>query len=107
MAGRIGAAAIVAWLVGALFACDDLRQDVLDCEEAVAVLEHCCGVPGTNFSCVYSSGCGTTYPDISIPESQCIRSESCETLVATGVCSRAQQAHATETAEDDAGGLCP
>ena len=68
-----------------------LREDELECEQAAAVLDECC----PNFSpqglnCSYSTGCGsTTYPTLSIGESQCIQEMSCETLVAKGVCDRA------------------
>ncbi|HEY8092061.1 MAG TPA: hypothetical protein VIF09_29570 [Polyangiaceae bacterium] len=113
-AGRIGAAVVVAWIGSALFACADLREDELDCEEAVSVLEHCCsGFPSSNVSCVYESeGCSTVYPDIPLAESKCIRSESCESLVSSGVCARAAARageHATSSGDagDVGAGVCP
>ena len=112
--GRIGAGVVAVWIATVLFACADLRQDELDCEEAVSVLEHCCpDFPATSVSCVYdSSGCSTVYPDIPIDESKCIRSESCESLVSTGVCARAlARAGEHATSSEDAGsvgaGVCP
>ena len=40
--------------------------------------------------CIYETGCSPQIPAISIQQSQCIRGESCSTLVASGVCERAQ-----------------
>jgi hypothetical protein len=96
-------------VVGA-FACgDSLRQDELDCEEAVSYLNGCC--PGfqatSNLQCVHGEGCGnTTFPAISQDLSTCIRSESCQDLVATGVCSRIEAAYAPGNALYG-GALCP
>jgi len=83
---------LIAAIVGVLFACGDMRQDELDCEEAVSHLQSCCpGFDSSAIQCTYSSGCGTTqYPAIATPQSQCIRGEDCSTLVASGVCKRAQ-----------------
>jgi hypothetical protein len=77
------------------FACGDaLRQDELDCEEAVSYLDGCC--PGFQASstlrCEYidNGGCAApTLPGISEDQSACIRSKSCATLQQTGVCARA------------------
>ena len=114
--GRIGAGVVAVWIATVLFACADLRQDELDCEEAVAVLKDCCpDFPVTMVSCVYeSSACSTVYPDFPVSESQCIRSQSCSSLVSTGVCARAQaqaEAHGgastTEADTASAAGVCP
>jgi len=74
-------------------ACGDMRQDELDCEEAVSHLQECCpGFTGNNVECTYVSGCaGTTYPEISYDQSRCIRGESCDALVRSGVCERTRQ----------------
>ena len=108
-------------LAGALFACsstrstsggdehddNNFRADVIECEDALDRLEHCC--PGfdaapvlCNFFHSKSSGCGTVSTDnvtpaLSRDESECIRETSCESLVATKVCDRAQLARAYES----------
>jgi hypothetical protein len=74
------------------FACGDpLRREELDCEEAVAYLQHCCpGFSGNDFRCLYDPGCdSSTVPDIGESESACIRGESCAQLQESGVCTRA------------------
>jgi hypothetical protein len=93
--GRIGAALVTAVGLAVLFACGGpLRQDELDCEEAVSVLEGCCpDFAGSSVQCVETDSCnGATYPAISEDDSACIRRESCAELVSSGVCQRAQQA---------------
>jgi hypothetical protein len=81
---------------------DDLREDVLYCEEAVAALSECC--PGFSqsgsLSCQYSydyypaQSCGgsshteSTTPDLSLAESRCILALTCDALVAQRVCER-------------------
>ncbi len=86
---------VVAALRCFVFACDDLRQDELDCEEAVAQLQHCCkGLDVRQIACEYvPSSCeaSPTYPDISIQESHCVRDQDCDSLVSSGVCQRAAQ----------------
>ena len=97
---RLGTASVTAATFAVLFACGGpLRQDELDCEEAVSVLEGCCaGFRGSALQCQYTSDCnGTTYPAITVDASACIRGESCSELVSTGVCQRAQQARSYTT----------
>jgi hypothetical protein len=91
--GRYGSAVLIAPAVALVFACGDaLQQDELDCEEAVSYLEGCCaGFDTRSLRCV-DDGCGGQQPDISESQSACIRARSCEELVASGVCQRAQQA---------------
>jgi hypothetical protein len=83
--------ALAALGLTALMADGGLREDEIDCEEAVAHLQACC--PGftqtETLQCTYSDGCGVVEPAISIPQSQCILAESCEALVSGGVCARA------------------
>ncbi len=98
---RVPSSIVVGLGIGVLFACGDpLRQDELDCEEAVSVLEGCCpGFYGSELQCVYSAPqtCGpTTYPALSEDAAACIRGESCSQLVSSGVCARAQAARAYE-----------
>jgi len=99
-------------VVRALFACksdDDSdeddnqwREDVIQCEEAVARLQKCC--PGFDASRVlcnyyysYNSGCGssetnTTDPALNESESRCVLATTCDDLVAKKICDRAQEA---------------
>jgi|SRR5579883_1889843 len=108
--GPLGVAALVA----ALFACgdgsvhdnDNFREDVLLCEDAVSYLADCCpGFDPHAIACQYSydykpGGCDTgpttdsVSPALSVGESRCITSLTCDTLRGTGVCQRAQNATA-------------
>jgi hypothetical protein len=79
-----------------LFGCN-MREDELECEEAVAHLASCC--PGFNtrgLNCSYEtrSGCteSTYYPVFGIDESKTIRAASCDALITSGGCATAQQA---------------
>ncbi|MEO6418544.1 MAG: hypothetical protein ABIP39_04015 [Polyangiaceae bacterium] len=99
-----------AYAVGAVFsvliACtgevhdhDQLREDVLYCEEAVSALSECCPgfkerntivcnyaydyIPG---SCGSSSTSSSTAPDLSVSESRCILGATCDSLQAHGIC---------------------
>ena len=92
-----------------LMADGGLREDEIDCEQAVAHLQECC--PGfaqsETLQCVYSDGCGVTEPAISIPQSQCILGESCEQITASGLCSRAAMLSSPSTSSDNAGPPTP
>jgi len=72
-----------------------IRQDEFDCENAYAHLQQCCtGVALPPITCRYvAGGCdeGPTYPDLSIAESDCIRSQSCDVVRATGMCEGVSQ----------------
>jgi hypothetical protein len=81
-------------LVGVVLACTGLRDDELQCEDAVGHLEQCCPtyVPG-NIVCLEPSDCedeNRSYPLLSITDSTCIRGESCAELQSSGVCDRAK-----------------
>ncbi len=84
--------ALAALGMSTLMADGGLREDEIDCEEAVAYLQQCC--PGfaqtETLQCEYFDGCGVIEPAISIPASQCIVSETCAQLVSSGVCARAK-----------------
>lgn len=120
MGRRVSAGAAATLLVCALFACsprstsdgdehddNNFRADVIECEDALERLERCC--PGfdsapvlCNFFHSKSTGCGSVNTDnvkpaLSQDESQCIRDTSCDSLVATKVCERAQLARAYES----------
>jgi hypothetical protein len=89
-----------------------LRNDEVDCEEAVKRMEDCC--PGFNHDavqCVFNDGCGISYPDLTPGESSCIIGASCNALLGAGVCQRVEQrsAHSNdpEMPEGLAGEICP
>lgn len=80
-----------------------LREDELDCEQAVAHLASCCPAFDPSLvDCTYSSTCGITYPALNVDESQCIVGLSCEAIVAAGLCERTQDLSSTHI-EDDGG----
>lgn len=77
-----------------------LRQDEVECEEAIATLLDCCPAFDRNtLSCTYTDGCGITYPDLTPGESECIFDKSCSELRARGICERvvARGAYANRT----------
>ncbi|GEM_PF-4999269 len=81
----------------------DFRRDELECEEAVARLERCCGaLPPERVSCDFEEwecdgseeDCGcmgetTVFPDLHGDTAGCIRLHSCDELRAAGVCASA------------------
>jgi hypothetical protein len=87
---------------------DELREDVLSCEEAVAHLGACCPhFDPTLLRCQYhydyvqsedactgrvSSSTDEEHPALSLDESRCIRDRACGDLITDGVCDRAQLA---------------
>jgi len=81
---------------------DNFRSDVMACEEAVARLDACCpDFDATKIDCGFhynrSSGCGVSSsssknPAFNVSESTCIKTSSCNALVGSGVCGRAQAA---------------
>lgn len=109
---RIPAGVFFALGVVALLACthghdkeDDnqFREDVIQCEEAVARLDRCCpSFDASRVLCNYyfsydEAACSppTTRrvsPALDLEESRCVIDTSCEDLVANGVCQRAQEA---------------
>jgi hypothetical protein len=98
-------AAFIAAIVFVALACGSIREDQLECEEAVTKLDECCAPPfdSSSIQCIYKSdGCGNTYyPDLDVPTSACIRSESCAAILSGGVCARALAAHPTQTDDED------
>jgi hypothetical protein len=70
-----------------------LREDELECEEAVAHLQKCCPdfhVPPDY--CQYKSGpaCGeTTLPALSIRDSHCVQDKDCQGLADAYLCQEA------------------
>jgi hypothetical protein len=67
-----------------------LRQDEIDCEQAVSYLQGCCpNLDPSNVVCVHDRGCSTHIdPELTIAESQCILATSCHDAIATGICER-------------------
>jgi hypothetical protein len=80
----------VSVVVGMVFACGNIRQDEFICENAVSHLQECCpGFDPTRVACSYDTGCGvTTFPELDATQGQCILGDSCQALVANGVCDR-------------------
>lgn len=76
--------------LSALVADGGLRQDEIECEEAVSYVQSCCpGFVSGTVACVHDTGCGvTTDTALSISESECILAESCDEIVATGLCAK-------------------
>lgn len=78
-------------LLGALVCCAGIREDELLCEEAMAHIGQCCpGLDVAAVDCTYTSGCGTTYPALTVTQSQCIDGMSCAALVSSDMCPNAQ-----------------
>lgn len=114
MSRRSNAGVVVSLAVCTLLACggadgdehddNNFRDDVIECEDALAHLEGCC--PGfdakpvlCNFYYDKSTGCASSTttsvePAFNVQESACIRDTSCAALVERKVCERAQLARA-------------
>ena len=86
---------------------DNFRADVVDCEEALAHLQDCCGLAATNnVKCIYyfsQDSCDSTIPpdetrpDLTVDVSDCIRAHSCAelTLTCDSLAARAGTPYAT------------
>ncbi len=64
------------------------QEDEFLCEDAGARIKECCGSLA-GLSCTFQSGgdgCSSTEVDIRGPDADCIRSSSCEALIAAGAC---------------------
>ena len=88
-------AAIALALLGTRCA-DGFREDEMDCEEAVAHLESCCGqMSVAPTACTHESSGGlVTATALTADESRCILGESCDQLRAngaSGICGRVSQ----------------
>jgi hypothetical protein len=115
LARRIPTGVVFALGVVAVLACKDgdtsndeeddnqFREDVIQCEEALARLERCCpDFDGSRVLCNYyfqldTSTCGPTKTDsvepaLALSESRCVLDTSCEDLRAKDVCKRAEEA---------------
>ena len=83
---------------------DVIREDELECEEAVAHLEGCCDeFPSHVVSCQFIKGyCDDPdiYPDLSIDVAECIQAMDCDALRARDLCARiANDPEMTRTCE--------
>src|SRR4051812_48491925 len=68
-----------------------IREDELECEEAIAHLVECCPrFAAASVKCEYddSEGCKTTYTALSIAESRCIERRSCDDVRSSGLCTK-------------------
>ena len=110
-----------ALVLAAIVACGDrdhdednnnFREDVIQCEEALARLDACCpSFDASRVLCNYyysfDDGCGTATtrsvaPAFNEAESHCILETSCDVLIDKRVCARAQEAkpYASKTTTD-------
>jgi hypothetical protein len=68
-----------------------MREDEVECEEAVASLADCCqGFDITKVDCHYTSGCGESFPDLTPADSECILDKSCSEILAQDICKKVQ-----------------
>ena len=93
-----------------------MREDEVECEEAVQSLVDCCpGFDHRSVRCEYQDTCGITYPDFTPGESQCIFEKSCSQIVQAKICdrvhTRAIRAHGPDYTEAHDAGIsatvCP
>jgi len=80
---------VIGGVVALVLACGEIRDDEMQCEEAIARLDDCCPDIDTHrFVCIYSQGCGGSQltPDFSTNGSKCIHDKSCEELQSSGSC---------------------
>lgn len=95
---------------------EDLTEEVLSCEDAVAELAACCGVDPHSVACVdyayrETSSCsghveeGHIHPWLQIGESECVRDLSCDELLASGTCAAAVSRARGETPSEPRGCL--
>lgn len=66
-----------------------LRQDEVECEEAVATLLECCaGFERYTVQCQFNDVCGISYPDLAPAESECIFGKPCSEIRSRKICER-------------------
>lgn len=67
-----------------------LREDELECEQAVAHLADCCpDLDPAEISCTYVEGCDSSeLTTFSVSESQCIEDLGCDDIRARDLCAR-------------------
>jgi hypothetical protein len=87
-------------LVALAASCNGMREDELQCEQAVMRLRECCpGFVPTAVNCYYdeSQDCsgnttGHSYPAIRLEDSKCIEQTSCADLRRLDLCRKGQNA---------------
>lgn len=103
--GRRRFALLIVVVIGALPMTQCLRQDEVECEEAVALLKECCpGFDAKIINCEFSPGSCTTdavYPTLSTADSECMLGKSCDALNADKTCQRVLDLNARDEAERD------
>lgn len=98
-------------LVALAASCNGMREDELQCEQAVLRLRECCpGFEPMAVSCYYdeSQDCngnttGRSYPAIQLDDARCIEQKSCTDLRSTGLCDSAQKARRRVDSNGDGG----
>jgi hypothetical protein len=91
-----------------LVASGGLREDEIDCEEAVAHLDECC--PGfakaTSMSCTFGTGCEQSLPELTVDESRCVTAASCDEIRSRNLCETLKHVMSPDDAPaDGVGGL--
>jgi len=77
-------------VLAALAACDPLSREEFRCEEAMALVLHCCpAVEASPVACVYAESPVSPYVH-TFPAVDCIVGQSCEALREGGVCAWAE-----------------
>lgn len=98
-------ALLIVVVIGALPMTQCLRQDEVECEEAVALLKECCpGLDVKIINCQFSPGTCTSdavYPTLSTADSECMLGKSCDALNADKTCQRVVDLNARDDAERD------
>ncbi len=93
---------LLAVILGALSATQCLRQDEVECEEAVARLSECCPrFDAKAISCRYQEGgcmARTLYPTLTPAESECILEKSCAELLSQKTCAAIARKSAVDVA---------
>jgi hypothetical protein len=67
----------------------EFRKDELECENAVAHLQDCCGATFAPVDCTFvAGGCGAPDkpPQLSVAQSQCLQTLTCSDLERMGGC---------------------
>jgi hypothetical protein len=102
LARHLGAVVVAA--VSASLLVGELDREELECEQAFAHLQSCCG--GLRGSDACGAGCSEVTLDLG--ESTCIEDADCDTLRAHDVCHRVEQLSANEAnASADRAKVCP
>jgi hypothetical protein len=78
---------------------DNMREDVLLCEEAVSHFQSCCGHPIDGLKCWYEFSClldcshtgDTSVPDLNAGQSRCLMGASCGDLTGRGICAQTKR----------------